>query len=245
MCSAACGDGVRPHTRDVVAQAVAGGRPMALSLNETCYDDLVHLGGRWPAGFGAGAGYVALETATNCPGAVKRFGNSVLVRAGQAGASARWAQFPTQSSGPCDNRARECRGMACAATGEGGRRSVFCTAHLEPRRHGPAVAAAQADEYLRLANGGETRIETTTAGDFNLTPAEVDARFAPLGYRAARTGPTFAGHGRSGSAPIDMIYRRGPAPASPPVATTTCDARASDHCYLVQAWEPAPVSVGG
>lgn len=209
LCSAACGPGVRPHTRDVVDWFVEHHRPAALSLNEACYDDVATLVSDAPAL----ASYTALETATACPGAVKSYGNHIVAWSPAGTPSS--TQFRAQSTDPCDPRHQECRGAACLTTGA----DVLCSAHLESPRHGRAVAAAQAREYLALVGEAQSAV---LAGDFNLTRDESDAILGPAGYRTPSTGPTIA------SRQIDMIYSEAAS-----TGETYCDAQASDHCYLV------------
>lgn len=246
LCSAACGSGVRSHSRDLVAWFVDRHGPVALSLNELCYADGVHLSGRMPSGFDAGASYVAMDTVTNCPGAIKQFGNQVRVPSG-AGDSGRdaepgsgwWAQFPTQAGTPCDHRARECRGMVCAEAGPGRHDRVFCSAHLESPRRGPSVAGAQAGEYLDLVEdryGGHTA--RVLAGDFNLDRPDADALLVTGGYHSAATGSTVDGHDPSASKEIDMVYFDGPTPPNGPTGSTYCDPQASDHCYVMASPNP-------
>lgn len=215
LCSAACGGGVRPHTRDVVAWFVDHRRPAALSLNEACYDDVAAL-----AGVPSRASYTALETAASCPGAVKSYGNHLL--AWSPGGSSWSAPFPTQSTDRCDPREQECRGAACLTTGP----EVLCSAHLETSRNGQAVAPAQAHEYLAFAGDAATAV---LAGDFNLTRDEADTILGPAGYHSPPTGPTIA------TRQIDMIYTAG-TPAS--TGDTYCDQQASDHCYLIVSLRP-------
>jgi Endonuclease/Exonuclease/phosphatase family len=231
LCSAACGDGVRPHIRDLVAWLVAQRRPAALSLNEACYDDAVQLGGRWPEGFGVGTGYVALQSATNCPGAVKHIGNQVVV-AGRSDPAGTWAELATQTGLPCDHRMRECRGLACAESERGRRSLTVCSAHLEPPRGDVSVTEAQVGEYLRVATGrARAGVPLVLAGDFNLSRDEVDRRFGDAGFAATPTGSTMVGRDRA-SDEIDMIYRQGPGRRAQPPGGRYCDRQASDHCYL-------------
>jgi hypothetical protein len=238
LCSAACGDGVRPHTRDVVAWLVGRHRPAALSLNEACYDDAVHLAGRWPEGFGAGTGFVALDAATNCPGAVKRIANYVFV-AGTPSERGTWARLPTQATPPCDPRVRECRGVACTEARRGGQRTDVCTAHLEPRRD-PAVTEAQAAEYLEVVAGLRTDgSPAVMAGDFNLGRDAVDELVGGEGFRAPSTGSTMVGRDGAGDA-IDVIYHRRTRSSPEPATTTWCDPQASDHCYLSAGGDTRP-----
>jgi endonuclease/exonuclease/phosphatase family metal-dependent hydrolase len=217
----------------VVAWAVERDRPVALSLNEACYDDGVQLGGRL-AGLVGGAGYSALDTAVGCPGAIKRFGNLVLVGGGLAPRGAAWGQFRTQADGPCDHRTDECRGMVCVDAGPVGRRRAFCSAHLESPRRAPGVAVDQAREYLAMVDArfGDHRARVL-AGDFNLGRSDTDDVLGSAGYRAAAAGPS-VGPRPSGGPEIDRIYDDG-AHSTEVVGATYCDRQASDHCYLTTA----------
>ncbi len=217
LCSAACGPGVRPHSRDVVVGLADRNRPAALSLNEACYDDSIRLADRLP-GLSVGAGYSALDTAVGCPGAVKRFGNVVLADPALRPGPASAVQFAVQAHTPCDHRVNECRGRVCLPTDI----QVVCTAHLESPRRAPGVAAAQAEEYVgsvesQHADAGERLL----AGDFNLDRSEADAVMVPAGYRSADGEPD----------QIDLIYDDRPT-ANRPLVTTTCAGGASDHCHL-------------
>jgi len=239
MCSAACGPGIRAHTRDLVVALAERHRPAALSLNEACYDDAVHLAGRLTT-MSAGAGYSALDTAVGCPGAIKRFGNLVLVDAGLAPQAAWWRPFRTQAARagePCDHRRNECRGMVCVAAAPAGEprgARVFCSAHLESPRRDPEVAEAQAREYVTRVGahfaGNPSRV---LAGDFNLDRPVTDDVLGPAGYRAAPAGTTF-GARPPGADEIDRIYDDGPRRSSTTV-TRYCDLQASDHCYITTA----------
>jgi hypothetical protein len=240
MCSAACGSAVRSHTRDVVAWLVGQRRPAALSLNEVCYDDGVQLAGRWPDGFGAGTAYAALESAVNCPGAVKRMGNQVVV-AGEGDPPGSWAELATQPGDPCRRSSWECRGVACADARRAGGRVSVCTAHLEPPRGDRAVTETQAREYLAtVVDGSRPAVPTVAAGDFNLGRDDVDRWFGDAGFVAAPAGPTMVG--RDGASDeIDVIYhqRDGAGSAAEPSAARYCDRQASDHCYLTAAFTSA------
>jgi hypothetical protein len=238
LCSAACGPGVRPHTRDVVAWFVERHRPAALSLNEACYDDIVTLSRRLPA-VAAEATYTALDAAVACPGAVKLYGNQVLAwSTSERPWTAWWAQFPTQGAGPCDPGEHECRGTACLTTAPAGGRLVLCSAHLESPSHGAGVAGAQAQEYMQLVadHYGDAAV-TVLAGDFNIGLDEADAILEPGGYRPAAVGPTMDGHHPPAVRQIDMIYGDWTSPAEPS-GESYCDMQASDHCYLVAAGSP-------
>jgi hypothetical protein len=236
MCSAACGGAVRSHSRDVVAWLVGQRRPAALSLNEVCYDDGVQLAGRWPDGFGAGTAYAALDRAVNCPGAVKRMGNRVVV-AGGGDPPGSWTELATQSGQPCRRRSWECRGVACADARRAGGRVAVCTAHLEPPRGDQSVTEGQAREYLAaVSERSRPGVPTVAAGDFNLARDDVDRWFGDAGYVAAPAGATMVG--RDGSSDeIDVIYneRARTGSAAPPSAARYCDRQASDHCYLAAA----------
>ena len=239
LCSAACGNRVRGHTRDVVAWFVNHDRPAAVSLNEVCYDDRVQLADRVP-GYEAGAVYTALDTAAGCPGAVKQFGNLVLVRADLEPGGRTWSEFANQATRPCDHRSQECRGVACAEAtalvggteGHGAaERVAFCSAHLESTRRDPAVAARQLQEYRQVVHARYgTAAARVLAGDFNLARPDVDQRLSLHGYRSASVGPTVAGH--PAASQIDMVYVDGPG-GSALAGDTYCDRQASDHCYLV------------
>jgi endonuclease/exonuclease/phosphatase family metal-dependent hydrolase len=252
MCSAACGPGVRPHTRDLVVWLAERNRPAALSLNEACYDDAVHLTGRLPT-MTAGAAYSALDTAVGCPGAVKRFGNMVLVGEGLEAHTAWWAPFRTQAGAavgaegvPCDHRTDECRGVVCIDAGRPGVRSLaarraYCSAHLESPRRDAEVADAQTSEYGEMVAARFDRYGARVlAGDFNLERSDTDDVLRPAGYRAAASGPT-VGSRPDGADEIDRIYDDGPGAAEATV-TSHCDRQASDHCYLTTAPPPASVS---
>lgn len=251
LCSSACGDGVRSHSRDVVTWLVRQHDPAALSLNELCYDDSVHLAGRLPASYRTGASYVALGTTTGCPGAIKQFGNQIRVMSGGNG-EAWWGQFPTQAAMPCDHRVQECRGVACAETDDGDQRRVFCSTHLETPRRDPDVPGRQVQEYLEVVTDryGDRRSRIVLAGDFNVEPADADAVLAPEGYVQTVTAPTVDGHRPPASKQIDLVYHREPtltpatAVGTATQAATTpatgdsqgvtyCDIQASDHCYVV------------
>jgi len=224
LCSAACGGGVRAHSRDVVVWLARRDRPAALSLNEHCYDDHVYLAAHLPAGLDAGASYTALGSATSCPGAVKQFGNQVWVASAGTVRTA-WAPFPSQATEPCDPSQNECRGVACAQPGDG---HVFCSAHLESPRRAPGLGETQVREYRDLvAQRYGDEVPRALAGDFNLARPNVDAVLAPSGFHAPTTGPTLGDDEQ-----IDMVYvddgTRG-------AGTTYCDLQASDHCHVTVA----------
>jgi hypothetical protein len=191
------------------------------------------------------AGYVALETATNCPGAVKQFGNQLLIHRSLGPTTGWWAQFTQQATTPCDRRAQECRGMACSTTRErdgtvgheAAIAAVYCTAHLESPRHGEEVPGRQVAEYVALvADRHGTQPARFLAGDFNLVPTEVDSLLHGAGYRSATAEPTLVEG--SGSEQIDMIYGSTPSGGAADLwpGTTYCDVQASDHCYLAAVW---------
>jgi len=231
LCSAACGDGVRAHSRDVVAWFVEHERPEALSLNEACYDDVAHLTGRLP-GYRAAAGYVALGTTTNCSGAVKQFGNVVMVDAGLEPRLATWDEFTAQTAVPCDRRHHECRGMACAVGGLGEQRRVYCSTHLESPRRGPTVATRQVVEYMgRAVERYGADVDKVLAGDFNLGRAASEELLAEQGYRSLTTRPTSSAHRPPASDQIDAIYHVSSG-ARQATDATYCDMQASDHCYV-------------
>ncbi len=238
VCSASCGPGVRSHSRDVVVALAGRHRPAALSLNELCYDDIAHLAGRLPD-YVVGAGWVALDRATACPGAVKQFGNHVLVHRGVGPTEGWWSAFREQSA-PCDPADHECRGVACATPVSGTPGVVWCSAHLESPRHGETLPLQQAGEYVAMvADRYGDRDTRVLAGDLNLDRAWADVVFERAGYRSAADDPTVGSHDPPASGQIDMIYddaRR--SSAAGPATATYCDAQASDHCH-VAAFTPS------
>lgn len=243
VCSASCGPGVRSHSRDVVVALAGRHRPAALSLNELCYDDIAQLGRRLPD-YAVGAGWVALDRATACPGAVKQFGNHVLVHRGVGPTEGWWSAFREQSA-PCDPADHECRGVACATpvpvAGEPVPDVVWCSAHLESPRHGEALPLQQAGEYVAMvADRYGDRGTRVLAGDLNLDRAWADVVFERAGYRSAADDATVGSHDPPASGQIDMIYDDAPRAAGTggPATATYCDAQASDHCH-VAAFTPS------
>jgi len=239
ICSAACGPGVRAHTRDLVAALATRHRPAALSLNELCYDDIAQLGSQLPD-YRVGAGWVALDRATACPGAVKQFGNHVLVHRGVGPTEGWWTAFRAQSA-PCDPADHECRGVACATPVSGSPDVVWCSAHLESPRHGERLPLRQAGEYVvRVGDRYADRTSRVLAGDLNLRREWADLVFEDNGYRSVADDATVGSHDPPASGQIDMVYddtRRavggtGATDGEGPATATYCDAQASDHCHV-------------
>lgn len=141
--------------------------------------------------------------------------------------------------------------MACGEAKDGGRRRVFCSAHLETPRRDPDVPSRQVQEYVEIVTDRYDQPDdavSVLAGDFNVEPARVDTLLASEGYVQAVTGPTVNGHRPPASKQIDMVYYRGPESVAGTVSAgatgtaaatatsdgaTYCDIQASDHCYVM------------
>lgn len=226
MCSANasnCGSVGGVGARDLVHWFNNSDSAWAISLNEMCYADLVDLSNRTGK---PGYMFVARNSAANCPGTTKWFGNGILTYSPVVSGTPAALRFSDQETPNCNPSSNECRGAVCVTFGSYAGNVTACSAHME--NSNVPVATDQAIEYRFWATqrypGGRW-----LAGDFNLTPTQVPSGYSSQYYRApsANTSPA-----SSPNKQIDYVWHDKAHSAFNTLRSPHCDPYYSDHCYV-------------